>query len=383
MWDWIKRWRWAIGITAVLSLGLVYAFWPTATTVDTAKVTRGPMSVGVTDDGITRADEYYVITAPVTGYMSRIELEPGDPVRRGDLIAWMTGRPSTPLDPRTLQEFRGAMAAAQAAAVGAEASLVQARRDLARAEELAKRGFLPRAQLEAARTRVATSESAQAQNRAEAARIRALMGQPQGPSGVRVPVRAPASGAVLSVANESEGVVPEGSQLMTIGDPNAIEAVVDLLSREAVRVRPGNRVEITQWGGPQVLIGTVTRVEPFGRLKISALGIEEQRVNVIVGFAGAAARQAARLGHGYQLDATIVLWSADDVPRVPIAALFRGPNGGWQALVIEGGRARLRAIRLGHINDEFAEVLGGLGAGEEVVVNPANWLTDGTRIRER
>jgi HlyD family secretion protein len=383
MWDRIKRWRWAIGITAVLLLGLVYAFWPTATAVDTARITRGPMSVGVTDDGITRAEEYYVVSAPVTGYVSRIELEPGDPVDRGELIAWMTGRPSTPLDPRTQQELRGAMAAAQAAAAGAEASVAQARRDLVRAEELAERGFLPRAQLEAARTRVATGESTLAQSRAEAARIRALMGQPQGPAGVRVPVRAPASGAVLSVVNESEGVVAEGTQLMTIGDPNAIEVVVDLLSREAVRVRPGNRVEITQWGGPQPLVGTVTRVEPFGRLKVSALGIEEQRVNVIVGFTGAASRRAAGLGHGYQLDATIVLWSAANALRVPIAALFRGPDGGWQVFVIEKGRARERAIRLGHLNDEFAEVLSGLSAGEEVVVNPANSLTDGTRIRER
>src|SRR5690606_9976889 len=162
---------------------------------------------------------------------------------------------------------------------------------------------------------------------------RALMGQPEGPAGVRVPVRAPASGAVLSVVNESEGVVPEGTQLMTIGDPDAIEAVVDLLSREAVRLRPGHSVEITQSGGAQALVGKVTRVEPFGRLKVSALGIEEQRVNVIVGFTGAAARQAARLGHGYQLDATIVLWSTDDALRVPIAALFRGPNGDWQVFV--------------------------------------------------
>lgn len=383
MWNRIKRWRWAIAITAVLLVGLVYAFWPTPAAVDTARVTRGPMAVGVTDDGVTRAEEYYVVSAPVTGYVSRIELEPGDPVGQGDLITWMTGRPSTPLDPRTQQELRGALAAAQAASAGAVAAVAQARRDLARAEELAERGFLPRAQLEAARTRVASGESALAQSRAEAARIRALMGQPQGPGGVRVPVRAPAGGAVLSVAKESEGVILEGAELMTIGDPDAIEAVVDLLSREAVRVRPGMRVEITQWGGPQPLVGKVLRVEPFGRLKVSALGIEEQRVNVIVGFTGAAARAAARLGHGYQLDATIVLWSSADALRVPIAALFRGSDGGWRVFVNENGRAREREIKLGHLNDEFAQVIGGLRAGQEVVVNPANSLAAGARIRGR
>lgn len=383
MWDRIKRWRWAILIAAVLLLGLAYALWPSATAVDAAQVTRGPMAVGITDDGVTRAEEFYVVSAPVTGYLSRVELEPGDPVTRDALIAWMTGRPSTPLDQRTQHELRAALAAAQAAAAGAQASVVQAQRDLARAEELAERGFLPRAQLEAARTRVATGQSTLAQSRAEAARIRALTGQPQGPAGQRVPVRAPASGAVLSVVNESEGVVPEGAELMTIGDPDAIEAVVDLLSRDAVRVRAGMRTEITQWGGPQPLIGTVERVEPFGRLKVSALGIEEQRVNVIIRFAGAVAREAARLGHGYQLDATIILWSSDDALRVPIGALFRGRDGGWRVFVAQGGRARERAIRLGHLNDEFAEVVRGLEAGDLVVVNPSNSLRDGTRVRLR
>ena len=384
MWDKLKRWRWAILIAALLLLGFVYAFWPTSAPVDTARVTRGPMAVGVTDDGVTRAEDYYVVTAPVSGYLSRIELEAGDPVTRGTLITRMTGRPSSPLDQRSRQELRGALASAQAAANGAQASLAQARRDLERAEELAGRGFLARADLEEARTRAATNEAALEQARAEAARIRALLDQPQGPGqGEPVPVRAPASGAVLSVLTESEGVIAEGTELMTIGDPAAIEAVVDLLSREAVRVRPGNRVEITQWGGAETLVGTVERVEPFGRLKISALGIEEQRVNVIIGFEGAAARQAARLGHGYQIDATIVLWSTDKALRVPIGALFRGSDGGWRVFVNEDGRARERAVRLGHLNDEYAEVLRGLGLGDEVIVNPSNSLRNGVRISPR
>lgn len=384
MWDLIKRWRWAILIAALLLLGLVYTFWPAATLVDTARVTRGPMAVGVTDDGVTRAEEYYVVSAPVTGYLSRIELEPGDPVTRNTLITTMTGRPSSPIDPRSTQELRGALASAQAATSAAQASLVQARRDLGRAEELAERGFLARANLENARTRVTTGEATLAQSRAEAARIRALLDQPQGPGrGEPVTVRAPAGGVVLSVITESEGVIPEGTQLMTIGDPDAIEAVVDLLSREAVRVKPGNRVEITQWGGPDPLIGVVERVEPFGRLKVSALGIEEQRVNVIVGFEGAAAQQAARLGHGYQIDATVILWSSRDTLRVPIGALFRAANGDWQVFVSDHGRARQRTVKLGHLSDEYAEVLEGLAAGDEVIVNPSNSLEDGAKVRPR
>jgi HlyD family secretion protein len=382
--DRLMRWRWAIAALAMLTLGLAYAFWPVAVPVDTAPVTRGPMAVGITDDGVTRAEDLYVVAAPVSGYLARIELEPGDRVRRGQLITRMTGRPATPLDARTRQELRGARDAAQAAAAAARASLAQARRDSARAEDLARSGFLPRARLEEARTRVATGAAALRQALAETARIDALLAQPQGPgAGASVPVHAPADGAVLSVLRESEGVLPEGTELMTIGDAGTIEVVVDLLSREAARVRPGDRVAITQWGGDAPLAARVVRVEPFGRLKISALGIEEQRVNVVIAFDPAARAQAARLGHGYQIDATIILWEAGDALRVPIGALFRGGDGGWRVLVVTAGRARERALKIGRLNDEFGQVLAGLAAGDKVIVNPGNALRDGARVRAR
>jgi HlyD family secretion protein len=381
--DRIKRWRWTLVVAALLLVGLGVAFWPKAAQVDTGKTTRGYMAVGVTDDGVTRAKEYYVVSAPVTGYLSRIELEAGDAVTRGALITTMTGRPSSPLDPRSKEELLNALAAARAAETGTSAALAQARRDLARAEQLAGRGFLPRAQLEAARTRVASAAASRQQSDAEVRRIEALLSEPSGPGGgAPIPVRAPASGSVLSVINESEGVIAEGTQLVTIGDPGQIEAVVDLLSREAVRVRPGDRVEITEWGGPETLVGYVKRIEPFGKLKVSALGIEEQRVNIVVGF-GRAAGEALRLGHGYQIDATIVLWSATNVLRVPIGALFRGGDGAWRVFVVEDGRARERRLRIGHLNDEYGEVLGGLAEGETVVLNPANSLKNGARIVPR
>ncbi len=382
--DLLKRWRWAIAIAAVLLLGLLYAFWPASTPVDTGQVTRGAMSVGVTDDGVTRAEEYYVVSAPVTGYLDRIELESGDRVERGALITRMRGRPSTPLDRRSEQELRGALAAAQAASEAASSTLEQSRRDLDRAEQLSERGFLARADLEALQTRVATGEAALAQAQAEVVRIRSQLSQPGANAGdVPVPVRAPTSGSVMSVINESEGVIAEGTPLMTIGDPSQIEVVVDLLSREAVRVSPGDRVEISQWGGPDPLIGVVDRIEPYGKLKISALGIEEQRVNVIIAFAEDSRDEAARLGHGYQLDATVVLWRSEDALRVPIGALFRGGDGGWHVFVDDSGRARERAITLDHINDEHAEVIGGLEEGEVVVLNPGSALEDGARIASR
>ncbi|MBO6767462.1 MAG: efflux RND transporter periplasmic adaptor subunit [Erythrobacter sp.] len=384
MWKRIKRWRWALLIAGLLMAGFLYALWPEAVAVDTGTVTRGEMTVGITDDGVTRADEYYVVSAPVTGYLSRIELEPGDAVGRGALITRMTGRPSSPLDQRSRDEMRGALASARAAESGATAALGQARRDLRRAEELSERGFLPRAQLEAARTRVATERSAQQQARADIARLRAMLTDPSGAaSGAPVAVRAPAGGEVLSVINESEGVIVEGTPLVTIGNPDTIEVVVDLLSREAVRVKPGDRVEINQWGGSDPLLGTVERIEPFGRLKISALGIEEQRVNVIIGFTEGSAGQGARLGHGYQVDATIELWRSEDALRLPIGALFRGPDGEWQVFAIERGRARVKTVDLGRINDEHAELLGGLDQGALVVVNPGSAIEDGTRVALR
>lgn len=380
----IQRWRWALFIAALLVAGLVFAFWPAASPVDAGKVTRGPMVVGITDDGVTRASELYVVSAPVTGYLSRIELEAGDQVARGTLITRMSGRPSTPLDPRSQQELRAALVAARASESGIAASLAQSRRDLARAEELAERGFLARAQLEATRTRVATGQSALAQARAEMARIQAQSAAPSGAAGsAPVDLRAPASGSVLSVINESAGVIAEGTPIMAIGDPRQIEVVVDLLSREAVRVKAGDLVEISQWGGETPLTGRVERIEPFGRLKVSALGIEEQRVNLIIAFDAASVPQAARLGHGYQLDAKFILWRKADALRVPIGALFRGADGSWRVFVIESGRARERAVKIDHINDEFGEVVEGLSEGQNVILNPGNALAEGNRVKPR
>lgn len=380
----LKRWRWALLIAGLMVLGLAYAFWPRAVLVDAAQVSKGRMVAGITDDGQTRAEDLYVVSAPVTGYLERIELEAGDSVTRGALITHMKGRPSTPLDARSQAELAAAANAARAAESGAQAALAQSWSDLQRAQQLARDGFLPRAQLEAARTKVAADRSILAQAQAEVRRVAAQRAAPSGlASGTPVAVRAPASGSVLSVLNESEGVVLEGTPIMTVGNPDRIEGVVDLLSREAVRVKPGDAVEITQWGGPQPLHGFVKRIEPFGRLKVSALGIEEQRVNVIIGFAPESLPQAARLGHGYQFDATFVLWSRGDALRIPIGAMFRGTDGEWHAFEIVGGRALDRKLKIGHINDEWGEVLGGLAEKATVVVNPARTLDNRARVKPR
>jgi HlyD family secretion protein len=383
----MKNWRWAIIISGLIILGLGYSFWPEAQPVDLGEVTRGEMHVGITDDGVTRVHDLYTVTAPVTGYITRIDLEAGDEVVAGEtVIAIMTGLPSTPLDARSRAELQQAINASLAAERSAAAALELAQSDLARAEELAERGFLATARLEAERTAAKAREADLQRSRAETARLRAsLAGQATGDqsAGTSIAVRSPESGVVLRRLNESEGVVALGTPLMEIGNANQIEVVIDLLSREAVQVEPGAKVEITRWGGPDPLPGRVRLVEPFGRLKISALGIEEQRVNVIIDFAPDAAAKIAALGHGYQVDGTVILWESDDVLRVPVGALFRGSQGEWQVFADDGGRARIRSVTVGHLNDEYAEVLDGLAAGERIVLNPGRAIEDGVSIRER
>ncbi|WP_417321214.1 efflux RND transporter periplasmic adaptor subunit [Erythrobacter aureus] len=387
MWDRIKNWRWAIIITALLVAGLAYSFWPEAEAVDLGTVSEGPMEVGLTDDGVTRVHDLYTVTAPVTGYVTRIELDPGDEVVAGQtVIARMSGIPSTPLDRRTRLEIGNAIAASRAGEASAAATLRLAKADLERAEALAERGFLPRSDLDARRAAAATASSELARIRAETKRLQSQLSEPAAsglPSSGTVAVRSPESGVLLRRLVESEGVVAQGTALVEIGDPARIEVVADLLSREAAQIKPGDAVKITRWGGEDALPGRVRRIEPFGRLKISALGIEEQRVNVIIDFAPDAARRIAPLGHGYQIDATVILWREDAVVRVPVGALFRGSEGGWQVFVEADGRARRRDVAIGHLNDDFAEVRDGLKAGERVVLNPSGNIEDGTRVSPR
>lgn len=383
----IMRWRWVLAAALLLATGLAYSFWPEAVDVDTGAVTCGPMQVGITDDGVTRVRELYVVSAPVTGYLSRIEWDAGDEiVANATVIARMSGVPSTPLDMRSRAELRDALAAARASGRGVAASLELARADLERAEQLASRGFLAKAQLEAARATARSAEADLQRARAEVGRVQAALTEPAAgtlPAGGSIAVRSPQSGVVLRRLTESEGVVAMGTPLVEIGDPQKIEVVIDLLSRDAARVQAGDAVEITRWGGPIPLTGTVRRVEPFGRLKVSALGIEEQRVDVIVDFRPDAASRISALGHGYQVEGTVILWESVRALRVPVGALFRGADGVWSVFVDDHGRARQRAVRIGHINDRFGEVLDGLDVSETVILNPGAMVENGVRIRPR
>jgi HlyD family secretion protein len=387
--------------SAVLALALAWLFRPDAVPVDLAPAERGPLTVAVSDEGETRVRDVYVVSAPVPGRMQRIELEAGDAVVADDTVVARI-EPSDPafLDVRSAAEARAGVDAAAAARTHAEAQVSRAQADLdfARAElermrALARSHTVSANELDAAerraKTAVAALAEAQAQRRVreseyEVARARLLSPATSRKPGAAcdcVEVHSPVSGTVLRVVTESEGVVQAGAPLLEVGSPELLEVVVDLLSADAVRVEPGQRVIIEAWGGEQPLAGRVRRVEPFGFTKVSALGIEEQRVNVVIDITEPRERWL-RLGHGYRVEPRIVLWEASDVLRVPLSALFRQGDR-WAVFVEQGGRAVLREVELGQGNGLEAEVRSGLEAGERVVLHPGDRVSPDARLVER
>lgn len=386
-----KHTRLILGILVVLAIVIV-AMWPQSIEVDVTTVERGAMEVTVDEEGETRVRDRFVVSAPVSGRLQRIELEPGDPVVRGKtVLARLTPAEAPLIDPRTRAELSAAADAARAAVGQAQAerqraatTLARARSTLQRQQELAKAGAIALDTLESSETAVRAAEEAlraaeftvtRTEYESQLARARL---QTPSPTGRTVDVVAPVNGVVLKRLRESEAVVPLGEPLLEVGDPQGIEIVADLLSTDAVRVRPGAMVHIDQWGGGEPLEARLRRVEPSGFMKVSALGVEEQRVNVLIDFVDAAS--AARLlGDNYRVEVRIVVWSADDVVKVPVGSIFRRGND-WAAFVIEEGRARLQPVQLGERNDLVGEVKGGLSAGQMVVLHPPDTLTDGTRI---
>jgi HlyD family secretion protein len=395
------RWRAALRSRKLMaSLALVVvliavAVWPEAAPVDLAAVERGPLQVTVEDEGETRVRERFVISAPVTGRLRRIELEPADPVQRGQVVAVLQPVPPALLDARTRAEAAAAVEAARAARgrtqaerARAQAAAAQAASELKRQSQLAKSGIASAEALERARTEAEAAEQALraaqfavASAEHELERAQAALRQASGEGGGRdVELRSPVAGTVLRRLRESEAVVPAGEPLLEVGDPRQIEIVTDLLSADAVKVRAGQPVLIEQWGGDVPLRGRVRHVEPSGFMKVSALGVEEQRVNVIVDFEDP--KQAEPLGDGYRVEVRIVVWEAADVLKAPTSSLFRRGED-WAVFVAEGGRARLRRVQIGRRSGLEAQVLGGLQPGERVIVHPADTLGDGQRVAPR
>lgn len=393
-----RRWLFWLPLLLGLVLLLAWLLWPKPVAVDFATIARGPLQVTVSDEGETRARDVFAVSAPLGGVMRRIELEAGDTVQaRKTIIARIVPSDPALLDPRSQAMARAAVHAAEAAQRLAAATLerVQTELDLSERDLQRMRGLrvgesVSPAELDAAGSRARTAAAALREAQAglnvrgselEQARARLLEpGSAQRRNG-QIVVFSPVSGQVLRVLRESEGVVSPGETLIELGDPRALEIVVDLLSTEAVRVAPGQGVVIEFWGGPQPLAGKVRRVEPFGFTKVSALGVEEQRVNVIIDILSPSEEWRA-LGHGYRVEPRIVLWASTEVLKVPRAALFRD-GGQWAVFVNTDARATVRRLTLGAENSIEAEVLAGLEVGERVVLHPSDRVSAGARLKDR
>ena len=369
-----------------------WALWPKPIAVETAEIGKQTVTVTVSEEGKSRIREVFTVSAPIAGQMERIDLHAGDTVSAENVVA--TLRPTRPalLDPRTRSVAEATAAAARSAVGLAQAQLTQAlsqedfmRTELTRAAALLRRGNTYGPAYEKAKLDVDTAAAAVESARASLAMQRqewesaeAALGEGKnGEAGCCVEIRAPVSGLVLQVLSESEQVVQPGTPIMEIGDPSGMEIVTELLSQDAVRIAPGATAKISGWGG-EALDATVSKIDPLARTKVSALGIEEQRVEVVLELT---APQEARdgLGHGFRVNVEIEMWRGDNLLAVPIGALFRNGQD-WACYVADNGVAKLRHLKLGQRNDSVAEVAEGLAAGERVILHPSDQLSDGRRI---
>jgi HlyD family secretion protein len=388
---------WSRLLTTFIVLSLAgattWALWPRPITVETAQIQQGSLEVSVQEDGTSRISEVFHVSIPVTGRLTRIGLHAGDAVTLGQTLA--TIEPVAPglLDERSRRVAEAAVQAASAGIAVAQAGLAQAQAnndfaqlDLERTILLEERGLVSTQSQEraalAAETAQKTVQAAEAtllmhERELESAQAALIEGDGSVAGACCVSVVAPASGRVLAVYTESEQVLQPGTLLMDIGDPEALEIQVDVLSSDAVRIEPGAQATIVDWGGAP-LRAQVASVDPMATTKVSALGIEEQRTRIVLHLLDGPETRPG-LGHGYRVTANIVVWSAHDLTLVPLSALFRSGQD-WSVFVIEDGTARLRLLELGQRNSEFAEVTKGLDVDETVIVHPGDTVADGSPV---
>ncbi len=388
-----------IGLLAILAL-VVVSFLPQPVPVDVAPVTQGRFEQTVDEDGKTRVRERYVVSAPLAGRVLRIALREGDAVERGGLLAVMVPAAPALLDVRTERELKERLGAAeadrlrtQAVVERAKAALKQARIDFNRSRELARERLVPQAQLERSELDVTLRrkelEAAEFENDvaghqvelARAALLQARKGIDPGAAPDRLEIRSPVAGRVLRVLQESEAVVALGTPLLEIADPSELEVVVDVLTTDAVQISPGMPVRIERYGTGQPLDGRVRLIEPSAFTKISALGVEEQRVNVVIDLVSPS-EQWSTLGDGYRVEARVIVHEEEDAVAVPVGALFREGER-WTVFVVDGGKARKRAVEVGRRNGIEATVAKGLEVGELVVVYPSDSVKDGVSVKQR
>jgi HlyD family secretion protein len=385
-----KRNRLAAVTALVITIAvLVWAFRPKPIKVETGRVERGTLRVTVDEEAETRVHDRFEIATPVTGRLRRVELHAADPVEAGQIVARVE---PLPLDARERSELLARLEQARASQREADALVErtqvdrdQARRNLERTAKLQASGVVSHEDLEFAETARANSDkaleaakfkarAAEYEVQAAEAGLIALASNAGKPLRL-VSLRSPVRGHVLRLLQQSERVVAAGTPILQVGHPSQLEIVSDLLSTEAVKVRPGDRVLIENWGGDSSLQAMVRTVESSGFTKISALGVEEQRVNVVMDFVD----PPSRLGDGYRVDVRIIVWEASDVLSIPASALFRRGEG-WSVFVIEHGRARARDVEVGHRNALQGEITKGLTEGTPVVLHPGNQIREGVRV---
>ena len=405
---WIKRMVWVL-IAALGLAAIIWFSWPQPVAVDLATVIGEPMEVTVDDDGKTLVRHIYTVSAPVAGKVLRIShptgiqgssLHVGDQVTADETVVAVM-QPTTPsfIDVRSREEAEAAVAAADAAVKQAESEVHRLeaavefyRTELARAQSLVGTRAISVQAFDKAKFDLATNEAALTSAKAQVEVWRgvrkSLAARLIEPSSVAAPadpvcciqIRAPVTGRVLKVVQESEAVVQAGTPLIEIGDPLDLEVVADLLSTDAVQISVGAPVRIDGWGGP-ALRGRVTRVDPAGFVKVSALGIEEQRVRTTIDFLDPPDAWS-RLGHDYRVVVHVTVWSADNVLALPLGALFRRGDD-WAVFAVKNGRAHATIVQIGHRSTRFAEVLSGLSIGDRVILHPSDRVSNGVRVAER
>jgi HlyD family secretion protein len=394
-----RRKIFVIAVGVVVVLAIAYGFLPKPVPVDVASASRGPMRVTVEEEGKTRVKDRFVISAPVAGFLRRITLEIGDPVNKGQKVAVLEPLRSTVLDPRSRAEAEAGVAAARAALEAAKENARAATADAEysrergpRMKKLAEGGYISKDDLEQvqaaakkAEAILLAAEAAVSAAEADLERTRSVLRHSaagtNGSPNETVVVRAPVGGKVLRLHRESEGVVNSGDPLLDIGSPAGLEVRVEVLSADAVKIKTGMPVHFDRWGGDQPLEGAVRVVEPAGFTKVSSLGVEEQRVNVIVAFTSPDGTWQ-RLGDGYRLDASFIIWESKNVLQVPASALFRSGKG-WAVFTVQNNRARQRLVEVGHHNGLAAEIVTGITEGEVVINHPDESIKDSVRVSPR
>ena len=390
----------AIAVTTVIITTLLaWGFWPQPVMVEAVAAMRAPLAVSIEEEGRTRVIDRYIVSAPVDGVACRVQLEVGDPVEQGQVLLGITPLESQILDPRSRAQAKARVSAAESAlraareeAQAATATQEYAITELERQRPLMEKGLVARDAFNRAETEAKTSAAAKrsadfnvdvASYDLEAARttLQYSTATASGTPAERVPVRSPIDGRILKVQHECEGAVRTGDPLLEVGDPTALEIEVDVLSADAVKIKPDMKVLFDRWGGEQPLQGRVRNIEPVGFTKISALGVEEQRVLVISDFTSPG-EQWQRLGDGYRVEAQFILWQENDVLQVPASSLFRYKQG-WAVFVIDGNRASRREIKVGQRNGLNAQILAGVSPGEMVINHPSDAVEDGRSVKQR